>query len=80
MNAALVDVGVPVNSRRERGMFDMFVAADVDRDGDVDFIGTRGNSGEYDGVFWLEQLRTDEPGPSFVPARVVDSPELPLPE
>ena len=66
-------------SRRERGMFDKFVAEDVDRDGDVDFIGTRGNSGEYDGVFWLEQLRTDEAGPAFVHARVVDSPELPLP-
>lgn len=67
-------------SRRERGMFDKFVAADVDRDGDMDFIGTRGNSGEYDGVFWLEQLRTEEPAPAFVHARVVDSPELPLPE
>ena len=66
-------------SRRERGMFDKFVAHDVDGDGDVDFVGTRGNSGEYDGVFWLEQLRTDEPMASFIPARVVDSPELPLP-
>jgi hypothetical protein len=67
-------------SRRERGMFDKFVAHDVDRDGDVDFIGTRGNSGEYDGVFWLEQMRTDARAPGFVRARVVDSPELALPE
>jgi hypothetical protein len=66
-------------SRRERGMFDKFVAYDIDRDGDVDFFSTRGNSGEYDGVFWLEQVRTDEPAPRFSPARVVDSPELPLP-
>ncbi len=67
-------------SRRERGMFDKFVPLDVDRDGDMDFVGTRGNSGEYDGVFWLEQRRTEEPAPAFVHARVVDSPELPLPE
>jgi hypothetical protein len=67
-------------SRRERGMFDKFLPYDVDRDGDVDFLGTRGNSGEYDGVFWLEQVRTDAPAPSFIHARVVDSPELPLPE
>jgi hypothetical protein len=66
-------------SRRERGMFDKFVRYDVDRDGDNDFFGTRGNSGEYDGVFWLEQVRTREPAPSFVHARAMDSPELPLP-
>lgn len=66
-------------SRRERGMFDKFVAYDLDRDGDMDFLGTRGNSGEYDGVFWLEQLRTEQPGRRFTAARVVDSPELPLP-
>src|SRR5690606_15703555 len=28
-------------SRRQRGMFDMFVERDMDGDGDVDFIGTR---------------------------------------
>ena len=66
-------------SRRERGMFDKFVAQDMDRDGDIDFVSTRGNSKPYDGVFWLEQVRTDEAVPGFVPARVVDSPELPLP-
>lgn len=66
-------------SRRERGMFDKFVAGDADGDGDVDFFSTRGNSGEYDGVFWLEQVRTVEPVPAFVPARDVDSPEVPLP-
>lgn len=66
-------------SRRERGMFDKFVARDVDGDGDIDFLGTRGNSGEFDGVFWLEQLRTEAPAPSFRRARSSDSPELPLP-
>lgn len=66
-------------SRRERGMFDKFVASDVDGDGDIDFFGTRGNSGEYDGVFWLEQVRTDAPVSAFVPARDRESPELPLP-
>ena len=47
-------------SRRQRGMFDMFVARDLDKDGDVDFVSTRGNSGPYDGVFWLEQVRTND--------------------
>jgi len=66
-------------SRRERGMFDKFLPYDVDGDGDLDFFSTRGNSGEYDGVFWLEQVRTDEPVAAFVHARDVDSPEMPLP-
>ena len=66
-------------SRRERGMFDKFIARDADGDGDLDFFGTRGNSGEFDGVFWLEQVRTDEPVSAFSAARSVDSPELPLP-
>ena len=60
-------------------MFDLFVPYDIDDDGDLDFFGTRGNSGEYDGVFWLEQVRTAEPVRSFTPARDRDSPEFPLP-
>jgi hypothetical protein len=67
-------------SRRERGMYDKFLPADIDGDGDVDFYSTRGNSGPYDGVFWLEQVRTAEPVPAFAPARAEDSPELPLPD
>ncbi|MDX1561541.1 MAG: hypothetical protein R3305_01365 [Gammaproteobacteria bacterium] len=66
-------------SRRERGMFDKFVPLDIDADGDIDFVSTRGNSGEYDGVFWLEQVRSDTPVRSFTPARDTESPEIPLP-
>jgi len=66
-------------SRRERGMFDKFVPFDIDGDDDLDFFGTRGNSGEYDGVFWLEQVRTEAPVPAFAAARDEESPELPLP-
>jgi len=67
-------------SRRKRGMFDKFVARDLDGDGDVDFIGTRGNSAPYDGVFWLEQVRTDKPQRVFKRARIQDSEEMPLPD
>jgi hypothetical protein len=66
-------------SRRQRGMFDKFIARDVDADGDVDFLGTRGNSGPYDGLFWLEQVRSSEPQPAFRRARATESPEIPLP-
>lgn len=66
-------------SRRKRGMFDKFVARDLDGDGDTDFLGTRGNSAPYDGVFWLEQVRSDAPRPSFERARRKDSEEMPLP-
>jgi hypothetical protein len=65
--------------RRVRGMFDAFIPRDMDGDGDLDFVATRGNSGEYDGVFWLEQVRSPEPGRAFFPARDVDSLDLPLP-
>lgn len=66
-------------SRRRRGMFDQFVARDMDGDGDVDFLSTRGNSSIYDGVFWLEQVRTPGALPAFKQAREKDSPEVPLP-
>lgn len=66
-------------SRRKRGIFDKFIAHDVDADGDIDFVGTRGNSYPYDGVFWLEQTRSDLPTARFVRARAHDSVEMPLP-
>ncbi|MBM63039.1 MAG: hypothetical protein CL484_08840 [Acidobacteria bacterium] len=66
-------------SRRKRGMYDKFIARDVDGDGDLDFLGTRGNSAAYDGVFWLEQVRSSVPLPAFQRARADDSPEMPLP-
>jgi hypothetical protein len=66
-------------SRRRRGMFDKFIRLDLDRDGDADFVSTRGNSAPYDGVFWLEQVRTATPMRAFVPARERESPEVPLP-
>ncbi len=67
-------------SRRTRGMFDDFVARDVDGDGDLDFIGTRGNSVPYGGVFWLEQRRLAGEVRNFVPARNAESDPQPLPE
>lgn len=65
-------------SRRKRGMFDKFLALDLDGDGDIDFASTRGNSVPFDGVFWLEQIRSPEPRPSFRRARALDSEEAPL--
>jgi hypothetical protein len=60
-------------------MFDKFIARDMDGDGDTDLLGTRGNSAPFDGVFWLEQLRSLEPRERFTPARQNESPEMPLP-
>ncbi len=67
-------------SRRKRGMFDKFVALDMDGDGDIDFASTRGNSVPYDGVFWLEQVRAAAQGPAFRRARDADSEEMALPD
>ncbi|MEO2173618.1 MAG: VCBS repeat-containing protein [bacterium] len=66
-------------SRRKRGMYDKWMFRDLDGDGDLDVLGTRGNSEPYDGVFWLEQVRTDEPRVVFSQARKVDSLQLGLP-
>jgi hypothetical protein len=66
-------------SRRKRGMFDKFIAEDMDQDGDIDFVSTRGNSAPFDGVFWLEQVRSSQPIKAFTPARNQDSAEMPLP-
>ena len=66
-------------SRRKRGMFDKFIARDLDQDGDMDLLSTRGNSAPYDGVFWLEQVRTSKPMPRFEAARDQESEEVGLP-
>ena len=65
-------------SRRKRGMYDKFIARDLDGDGDTDFVATRGNSYPFDGVIWLEQVRSRTPRPAFERAREIDSPEMPL--
>ena len=65
-------------SRRKRGMFDKFIPMDMDKDGDMDFLSTRGNSIPYDGVFWLEQVRSTEARKVFVKAREEDSEEMGL--
>ena len=66
-------------SRTVRGMYDAFIARDMDRDGDLDIVLTRGNSGNLDGVSWLEQVRTPSPAPAFLSAHANDSMGLPLP-
>ncbi len=63
-------------SRRKRGMYDKWLFRDLDRDGDLDAIGTRGNSEPYDGVIWLEQRRTLEATTGFEQARVIDSQQM----
>ncbi len=62
--------------RRKRGMYDKWLALDLDHDGDLDFVGTRGNSEPYDGVIWLEQVHSSETTARFVPARRVDSQQM----
>ena len=66
-------------SRRQRGMYDQWLAFDVDTDGDMDMFGTRGNSFPYDGVIWLEQIRNPFSTPSFEQAREADSVQTALP-
>ncbi len=67
-------------SRRKRGMYDQWVLRDLDGDGDLDAVGTRGNSEPYDGVIWLEQVRHADPLPVFSQARAIDSQQMPPPD
>ena len=67
-------------SRRVRGMYDAFAAVDIDRDGLLDVLYTRGNSGEYDGLYWLRQERSENPQAVFTPTRDNESRALPLPD
>jgi hypothetical protein len=64
--------------RRKRGMYDKWIPVDLDKDNDVDFIGTRGNSEPFDGVMWLEQLGYDYSQKVFFPARKIDSKSVPF--
>jgi len=64
-------------SRRKRGMYDQWLLRDLDGDGDLDAIGTRGNSEPYDGVIWLEQVREEKPTRVFTQARAIDSQQMP---
>ncbi len=64
--------------RRIRGMYDKWIPIDLDEDGDLDFVGTRGNSKPFDGVIWLEQVRSKEPIPTFIQARIEDSISVPF--
>ena len=66
-------------SRRKRGMYDKWLARDLDHDGDLDFIGTRGNSAPFDGVIWLEQVRSPTSQAAFKPARQIESQQMSLP-
>ena len=64
--------------RRKRGMYDKWIPIDLDKDEDIDFIGTRGNSEPYDGVIWLEQMDSDHSESVFLPARDKDSAAVPF--
>jgi hypothetical protein len=59
-------------------MYDKWIPLDLDKDNDVDFIGTRGNSEPFDGVLWLEQLGYDYSQKVFFPARKIDSKSVPF--
>jgi hypothetical protein len=61
-------------------MYDKWLLRDLDGDGDLDAVGTRGNSEPYDGVIWLEQVRQAEPHRVFEQARAIDSQQMPPPD
>jgi len=61
-------------SRRKRGMYDQWRAR-----GDLDMVGTRGNSFPFDGVIWLEQVRSRDAQPAFKQSRELESEQMPLP-
>lgn len=65
--------------RRERGRFSALLPADADGDGDTDFIGVRGDSGDLDGLFWLQQLHSPDAVIRLLPARRESSESLALP-
>ena len=66
-------------SRRAKGSYVGFVSHDIDQDGDVDFFVTRGGSGPFDGLIWLEQLHSAAPATQFTPGREEGEKPLGLP-
>ena len=66
-------------SRRARGSYVGFVPYDIDEDGDVDFFVTRGGSGKFDGLIWLQQLHSGAPAIQFTPGREEGDKALGLP-
>ena len=65
--------------RRERGRFSALLPTDVDGDDDIDVIGVRSDSGDLDGLFWLQQLHSPDAVVRFLPARRASSDSLALP-
>jgi hypothetical protein len=57
-------------------MYDKWLFRDLDHDGDLDALGTRGNSEPYDGVIWLEQIRSEQATAVFDQARAIDSQQM----
>ena len=58
---------------------DGLVMRDVDGDGFEDVVSVHESDTTYDGVFWLEQVRSKTARPVFTRARREDSEEMPLP-
>ena len=79
--AALTVAGTPTSAKTPSSQSISWkeLPVDLDRDGDVNFLATPGNSGNYDGVFWMAQVRTPEPHIAFSPARRIESEHVPLP-
>lgn len=65
--------------RRERGRYSEFMIYDFDGDDDVDILGVRSDSGDLDGVFWIQQLHSEAPAVRFLPARLSSGESLALP-
>ena len=77
----VISVGKSILSTVQRSPASLLAAvmANLDGDGDMDFLGTRGKSVPYDGVYWIEQVRSRSPKNNFQRARVTDSDEISLP-
>lgn len=65
--------------RRELGRYSDFIVLDVDGDDDMDILGVRSDSGGLDGLFWIQQLHSDDPVVRFQPARRESRESLALP-